>query len=128
MRVTPEDIGAFQRDGAVCIRQLLSTDEIALLRAGIEANLQHLSPRAKVASRPDDPGYFVEDFCTWQDNEHYRRFVFESPAAAKGGNPASSGPPIRSVGAGTKGDGCEFKRGQVRWRLELSLGRGVEEA
>ena len=33
-----------------------------------------------------------------------------------------------AVGAGTKGDGCEFKRGQVMWRLELSLGRGVEEA
>ncbi len=85
MQVTPEDIDAFQRDGAVCIRQLLSADEIALLRTGIEANLQHLSARVKVASRPDDPGYFVEDFCTWQDNQHYRRFVFESPVAAAAG-------------------------------------------
>jgi len=33
-----------------------------------------------------------------------------------------------SVGAGTKGDGCEFKRRQVIYLLYLSLGRGVEEA
>jgi len=33
-----------------------------------------------------------------------------------------------AVGAGTKGDCCEFKRGQVMWRMELSLGRGLEEA
>ena len=85
MRVTPEDIEAFQRDGAVCIRQLLDGDEIALLREGIEANLRELSPRAKVASRPDDPGYFVEDFCTWQSNEYYRRFIFESPVAGAAG-------------------------------------------
>ena len=32
------------------------------------------------------------------------------------------------VGAGTKGDCCEFKRGQVMWWMELSLGRVLEEA
>ncbi len=85
MQVTPEQIDAFQRDGAVCIRQLLNASEIALLRDGIDANLRELSARAKVASRPDDPGYFVEDFCTWQRNDLYRRFIFESPVAAAAG-------------------------------------------
>jgi hypothetical protein len=33
-----------------------------------------------------------------------------------------------AVGAGTKGDGCEFKRGQLICRWYLSLGRGLEEA
>ena len=55
------------------------------LRRGIDANLAALSPRAKVASAADDPGYFVEDFCNWQDNEHYRRFIFESPLAETAG-------------------------------------------
>jgi ectoine hydroxylase-related dioxygenase (phytanoyl-CoA dioxygenase family) len=76
--VTQSDIGTFQRDGAVCLRQLFRSDEIALLRAGIDANLAHPSPRAKVASRPEDPGWFIEDFCNWQDHEPYRRFIFES--------------------------------------------------
>ena len=74
----------FQRDGAVCLRQLFNADEVALLRAGIDENLAHLSPRAKIASRADDPGQFVEDFCNWQENTDYRRFIFDSalPEAA----------------------------------------------
>jgi ectoine hydroxylase-related dioxygenase (phytanoyl-CoA dioxygenase family) len=71
-------VESFQRDGAVCLRQLFRPEEIAVLRAGIDANLAHLSPRAKVASTQDDPGRFVEDFCNWQENANYRRFIFDS--------------------------------------------------
>jgi ectoine hydroxylase-related dioxygenase (phytanoyl-CoA dioxygenase family) len=83
--IDDESVAAFQRDGAVCIRQLFRTAEMQTLRRGIDANLAALSPRAKVASAVDDPGYFVEDFCNWQDNEHYRRFIFESPLAETAG-------------------------------------------
>jgi ectoine hydroxylase-related dioxygenase (phytanoyl-CoA dioxygenase family) len=72
----------FQRDGAVCVRQLLNPAEIALLQAGIEANLAAPSPRAQVASRADDPGRFFEDFCNWQDFPQFRTFIFDSPLAA----------------------------------------------
>ena len=51
---------------------------VALLRRGINENLGAPSPRAKVASQPDDPGYFVEDFCCWNENEAYRQFIFGS--------------------------------------------------
>ena len=80
--VTGADIRAFQRDGAVCLRKLVSPDEIELLRAGIDANLDQPSERAKVASHPDDPGWFIEDFCNWQHNESYRRFIFDSRLAS----------------------------------------------
>jgi len=83
--IDDESVAAFQRDGAVCIRQLFSPEEMQTLRRGIDANLAALSPRAKVASAADDPGYFVEDFCNWQDNEHYRRFIFDSPLAETAG-------------------------------------------
>jgi ectoine hydroxylase-related dioxygenase (phytanoyl-CoA dioxygenase family) len=83
--LTPEHVADFARDGAVCLRNLISDDELALLREGIEANLRHPSPRAKVASRPDDPGWFLEDFCSWQENECYRRFIFGSPLAQVAG-------------------------------------------
>jgi ectoine hydroxylase-related dioxygenase (phytanoyl-CoA dioxygenase family) len=83
--LTPPLIEAFRRDGAVCVRQALSPDEVALLREGIDANLAAPSPRAKVASRPGDPGFFIEDFCNWQDNPAYRRVIFESPLAALAG-------------------------------------------
>jgi len=77
-------VKAFRADGAVCVRGLLSPEELELLRAGIDANLARPSPRAKVASRPEDPGWFIEDFCNWSDNPHYRRFIFESPLAEAG--------------------------------------------
>ncbi len=79
--VTPETVQAFARDGAVCLRGLLSPDEVALLHAGIDANVAAPSERAKIASRPDDPGRFFEDFCNWQRLGEFQRFVQQSPAA-----------------------------------------------
>jgi ectoine hydroxylase-related dioxygenase (phytanoyl-CoA dioxygenase family) len=77
-------IAAFQDDGAVVLRQLLTQPEVELLRRGIDENLAHPSPRAKVASARDDPGFFVEDFCCWQENPHYRQFIFASALGAVG--------------------------------------------
>jgi ectoine hydroxylase-related dioxygenase (phytanoyl-CoA dioxygenase family) len=84
--ITDDVVDQFQRDGAVCLRGLFSTSQLADLRHGIDWNLAHLSPRAKVASAADDPGHFVEDFCNWQENDLYRRFIFETalaPTAAR---------------------------------------------
>ena len=80
-RVSDALVGEFQRQGAVVIRQLLMPDELATLREGIDANLAQPSPRAKIASRPHDPGRFFEDFCNWEHNAAYRRFIFETPLA-----------------------------------------------
>jgi hypothetical protein len=75
----------FQRDGAVSIHRLFTPSDMAELEAGIDLNLSRLSPRAKIASAPTDPGRFVEDFCNWQDNPHYRRFIFDTPLAETAG-------------------------------------------
>jgi ectoine hydroxylase-related dioxygenase (phytanoyl-CoA dioxygenase family) len=77
-----QDVADYQRDGAVCIRQLFTPDEVELLKTGIEANLANPSPRGMVASRPDDPGRFFEDFCNWQDIPQFKRFIFDTPLAA----------------------------------------------
>jgi ectoine hydroxylase-related dioxygenase (phytanoyl-CoA dioxygenase family) len=79
--ISEDLIEQFQRDGAVHLPGLFRPEQIAELEAGIELNLAHLSPRAKIASAPGDPGRFVEDFCTWGENPHYRRFIAESPLA-----------------------------------------------
>lgn len=75
-------VQAFAADGAVVLRGLLTPAEVALLREGIDMNLAWPSPRAKVASRPEDPGFFIEDFCNWQHNSAYRQFIFGSALAA----------------------------------------------
>ena len=82
---TPDLVAAYQHDGAVCLRQLLSADEITTLTRGIDHNLAAPSPRAIVASRPDDPGRFVEDFCNWQTNPDYRAIAIDSPLAEAAG-------------------------------------------
>jgi ectoine hydroxylase-related dioxygenase (phytanoyl-CoA dioxygenase family) len=83
--ISTEDVVRFQRDGALCLRGLLGPEEIDELRTGIDLNLAAPSPRAKIASGTDDPGRFVEDFCNWQDNPHYRRFIFQSALAETAG-------------------------------------------
>ncbi|CAF1367211.1 unnamed protein product [Adineta ricciae] len=83
--ITESVIQEYQDNGAVCIRQLLNHDEIELLRQGVEQNLRHPSARFKIASRDDDTGKFVEDFCTWQDNPDYKRFIYQSPCAQVAG-------------------------------------------
>ena len=83
--VTEAHIAAYQNDGAVCIPQVLTPAEIELLREGIELNLRSPSTRVKIASKPDDPGRFIEDFCTWQNNPYYERFIKESPVSAIAG-------------------------------------------
>ena len=45
-----------------------------------------LEPTEIVVAKPQTPFQrFVEDFCTWQDNAHYRRFLFDSALAETAG-------------------------------------------
>ena len=48
-RLTEDLISEFRGNGAIVIRQLLTPDELSLLREGIEANLAQPSIRAKGA-------------------------------------------------------------------------------
>ena len=89
--LTQTQIDEFQSDGALVLRQLLEPREVALLRQGIDVNLAHPSPRAKIASARDDPGWFIEDFCSWQENRCYRQVIFESRLGEVGGRLMRSG-------------------------------------
>jgi ectoine hydroxylase-related dioxygenase (phytanoyl-CoA dioxygenase family) len=64
--------------GAVVLRGVLAPSEVAVLARGIEHNLANLSPLALLASQADDPGKFVEDFCTWQNNADYAAIMMQS--------------------------------------------------
>ena len=74
-------IAEFREHGAVIVRNLFSANEVAAIEAGIERNLAEPGPMFLVASKDDDPGKFVEDFCNWQRIDEYRRIAFESKAA-----------------------------------------------
>lgn len=75
-------VDAYRRDGAVVIRNALTADELATLTRGIEANLAEPGPLAAVASTPDDPGRFFEDFCNWQRIGEYQSILRASALPA----------------------------------------------
>jgi ectoine hydroxylase-related dioxygenase (phytanoyl-CoA dioxygenase family) len=72
----------YQRDGAVVLRGVLTPHEVQRLAEGIEHNLAHPRARAWGACAADDPGRFVEDFCTWQHNPAYRDILCQSALPA----------------------------------------------
>jgi ectoine hydroxylase-related dioxygenase (phytanoyl-CoA dioxygenase family) len=76
-----EAIDAYRADGCIVLRSLFTADEVEAVRGGIERNLAEPGPLFAVASRDDDPGRFVEDFCNWQRIPEYRKIAFESKAA-----------------------------------------------
>src|SRR5258707_5382529 len=82
---------AFGRDGVVCVRQVLDAAELVDAAAAIEGVLANPSPLAQVASGPDDPGAFTEDFCRWQQVPAIERLARHSPV-----------PPIAAALLGTE--------------------------
>lgn len=67
MVVPPMAIDDFAADGVVCVRNVLDADEVMAARAAIDRVMTTPSPLAQVASAPEDPGQFFEDFCRWND-------------------------------------------------------------
>lgn len=77
----PAVVDEFQRNGVVVVRGLFTPDEVAVVERGIERNLSEPSPLHLIASDPDDPGFFIEDFCNWQRIDEFRQLAFDSRAA-----------------------------------------------
>lgn len=80
--LTDEAVDAFRRDGAACLRGLLTPDEVALATEGIEAVLARPGGLALRASRPGD-GSFVEDFRNWTEVPAIERLATGSAALAE---------------------------------------------
>ncbi|MBI1379356.1 MAG: phytanoyl-CoA dioxygenase [Frankiales bacterium] len=79
--VDDASVAQFRAQGATVVRGLFDADEVATIERGIERNLAEPGPLFLTASRDDDPGRFVEDFCGWQRIEEYRDIAFGSRAA-----------------------------------------------
>jgi ectoine hydroxylase-related dioxygenase (phytanoyl-CoA dioxygenase family) len=71
----------FRTQGATVVRSLFTPDEVAAVERGIEGNLADPGPLFLTASREDDPGRFIEDFCNWERIEEFREIAFASRAA-----------------------------------------------
>src|SRR5690242_4409935 len=84
MDLHDEAAAAFARDGVACVRSVLDPGEVAEAAAAIDEVLARPGQLAVVASAPDDPGAFTEDFCRWQEIPRIERLARHSrvPAVA----------------------------------------------
>lgn len=72
--------GDYERDGAVCVRQAFTPEQVGWARDAIDESLAELSPRAKRASADHD-GAFIEDFCNWSRLPTMERFIRDASGA-----------------------------------------------
>jgi ectoine hydroxylase-related dioxygenase (phytanoyl-CoA dioxygenase family) len=77
-QVDDRRVGAFRSDGAVILRDLLDAEELETLARGVDRNLADLSPLAMNATRPGQPGAFIEDFRNWRRIPEYEQVIRES--------------------------------------------------
>ncbi len=64
IHISDAEIRAYANDETVLIKNLLSTNEVEDLRLGVDKNISNPSSFSKIASDGNDPGWFLEDFCT----------------------------------------------------------------
>ncbi|MGO1121013.1 phytanoyl-CoA dioxygenase family protein [Rhodovibrionaceae bacterium A322] len=80
-RLQENDILAFERDGAVCLRGVFDQDFLAAMADGIAENMAHPGPYAAENVKEGEAGRFFDDYCNWQRIEAFRKVILHSPAA-----------------------------------------------
>lgn len=79
--IAEAEIDRFQADGVLPLFGLFR-DWVAPLREGIDAAIAAPSTRERSYRPADGTAMFFQDYCNWARIASFRRFVFESPAAA----------------------------------------------
>jgi ectoine hydroxylase-related dioxygenase (phytanoyl-CoA dioxygenase family) len=80
--VSEDDVAAFRRDGAACLRGVFQPDWLALIAADVERDKREPGAMVRRNTPAGAPGEFFVDFQLWTRWPGCRRFVLESPAAA----------------------------------------------
>ncbi|SEQ83444.1 Ectoine hydroxylase-related dioxygenase, phytanoyl-CoA dioxygenase (PhyH) family [Loktanella sp. DSM 29012] len=79
--LSANDIETYQRDGVVLVKGLF-TDQVDLLRAGVERNMMEPGPYAAENLRDGEAGRFFDDYCNWTRIPEFQQAIEASPAAA----------------------------------------------
>ena len=80
-RLPAETVETFRRDGVALIPGAFR-EWVEPLRAGIEKNIAAPSWRERTYQPEGSPARFFQDYLVWDRVEEFRRFIFDSPAAA----------------------------------------------
>jgi ectoine hydroxylase-related dioxygenase (phytanoyl-CoA dioxygenase family) len=77
-----DEIEAFERDGAVCLRDVIAPDWLDGLRDGVAQALRKPGPHHHIQSSASDPGFFFTEYYVSRRVGIFGRFVRESPLAS----------------------------------------------
>jgi ectoine hydroxylase-related dioxygenase (phytanoyl-CoA dioxygenase family) len=77
--VTGADVEAYERDGAICLRQVIPDAWVARMQDAVDRIMRSPSPYSK--SPGDQEGRFHNDFFIWDRDDDFHAYAFESPAA-----------------------------------------------
>lgn len=78
--LTKQEIDDYRRDGVICVRGAFDDRWVAQMRRAVDHTLVHPTPIGEFVSIKEKG--FTNDLWMWLDNDDYRAYVFESPAAA----------------------------------------------
>ncbi|MFK8075243.1 MAG: phytanoyl-CoA dioxygenase family protein [Granulosicoccus sp.] len=79
--ISQEQISAYQRDGVVLVRGLL-TDWVETIRAGITTNMKEPGPYAAENLKAGEQGRFFDDYCNWSRIPEFEQTIRDSPLAS----------------------------------------------
>lgn len=79
--VTEDDIAAYERDGAVCLRGLFDQDWCSRMHDAAVSYMQSGEGRKRVVDRPDETGQFYSNVFMCMGNDDFMAFRNESPVA-----------------------------------------------
>lgn len=79
--ITDDNVTAFERDGAVCLRGMFAQSWLDLLAEGVEQALVTSGPYSRQQTQDGEPGRYFSDYGASHRVAELNRFALESPAA-----------------------------------------------
>ncbi|KAK8778446.1 hypothetical protein V5799_020216 [Amblyomma americanum] len=80
VRLSDRDVEDFDRDGAVCLRDVFDDRWLELAREGIRKNIAEPGPGSEALRVQGKDGVYFNDYCNWRRIHELREYVLESPA------------------------------------------------
>ncbi|MSQ70595.1 MAG: phytanoyl-CoA dioxygenase family protein [Betaproteobacteria bacterium] len=77
--ITEEEVQAYQRDGAVCLRQVFDQEWVERLVKAVDRTMANPGKRVREATKAGDPGRFHSNTYMWRWDPDMRALALESP-------------------------------------------------
>jgi ectoine hydroxylase-related dioxygenase (phytanoyl-CoA dioxygenase family) len=78
-QITPDEIAAYERDGAAVVRDVVPREWIEVMREAIERILNDPGAASVEYTPQGNKGRYYGDFFVWMRDPDFKRFILESP-------------------------------------------------